>query len=51
MYSIMHHSPLSIWVTGLSGSEKTTLANHVSALFGECGVNIRILDGDNLRKG
>ncbi|HEX2935491.1 MAG TPA: adenylyl-sulfate kinase [Bacteroidales bacterium] len=47
----LHHNPLSIWVTGLSGSGKTTLANHVSTLFSEYAVNIRILDGDHLRKG
>lgn len=48
---LLHRHPLSIWVTGLSGSGKTTLANHVAALFNEYGVNVKILDGDNLRKG
>lgn len=48
---LLHRNPLSIWVTGLSGSGKTTLANHVAALFKEHGVNVKILDGDNLRKG
>lgn len=48
---LLHRNPLSIWVTGLSGSGKTTLANYVAALFKEYGVNVKVLDGDNLRKG
>jgi adenylylsulfate kinase len=48
---LLHRNPLSIWVTGLSGSGKTTLANYVAALFKEYGLNVKVLDGDNLRKG
>ncbi len=48
---LLHRNPLSIWITGLSGSGKTTLASYIAALFNEYGVNVKILDGDNLRKG
>lgn len=40
-----------IWLTGLSGAGKTTLAKHLEeALFGK-GYLTQVLDGDNIRSG
>ncbi|MCE2742860.1 MAG: adenylyl-sulfate kinase [Fluviicola sp.] len=40
-----------IWFTGLSGAGKTTLANEFQLFLKSKGLNTRILDGDDLRKG
>lgn len=42
---------LVIWLTGLSGSGKTTIAAGVERLFFEEGKLTQILDGDNVRAG
>ena len=38
-----------IWITGFSGSGKTTIGRRVRAALGEAGVNAVLLDGDDLR--
>jgi len=43
--------PLLIWITGLSASGKSTLANELDLLFFNHGYKSVILDGDTLRKG
>jgi adenylyl-sulfate kinase len=43
--------PLLIWITGLSASGKSTLANELDLLFFNNGYKSVILDGDTLRKG
>ncbi len=40
-----------IWLTGLSASGKTTIANKVERNLFDKGYNIYMLDGDNLRDG
>lgn len=40
-----------IWMTGLSGSGKTTIANGVERALHEKGYLTQILDGDNVRTG
>jgi adenylylsulfate kinase len=40
-----------VWFTGLSGAGKTTLANEFQLFLKSKGLNTRILDGDDLRKG
>ncbi len=40
-----------IWLTGLSGSGKSTIANAVDAKLHELGVASFVLDGDNVRHG
>lgn len=45
------HKSLIIWLTGLSGSGKTTIANALQCKLFDDGVNIYLLDGDNLRHG
>ena len=45
------HKPRVVWITGLSGSGKSTITNAtVAALHGQ-GVHTFILDGDNVRMG
>ena len=41
----------TIWLTGLSGSGKSTIATHVEEMFVADGRPAYILDGDNLRIG
>ena len=40
-----------IWLTGLSGSGKSTIANALEKRLFESGVHSYVLDGDNLRLG
>jgi cytidine diphosphoramidate kinase len=41
---------LAVWITGLSASGKTTLANVVADRLRERGIPLIMLDGDNLRE-
>jgi bifunctional enzyme CysN/CysC len=45
------HVPLVIWLTGLSGSGKSTIAKLVEAALWAQGISTAMLDGDNLRGG
>lgn len=40
-----------IWLTGLSGSGKSTIANELELVLDERGVKSYVLDGDNIRTG
>lgn len=40
-----------IWLTGLSGSGKSTVARRAEQLLLERGVHVYVLDGDNIRFG
>lgn len=40
-----------LWITGLSGSGKSTIAQHTETKLYERGVFTQILDGDNIRSG
>jgi len=40
-----------IWLTGLSGSGKSTIAQHAEKIFHEKGLMTMLLDGDNIRSG
>jgi bifunctional enzyme CysN/CysC len=44
-------SPKCIWLTGLSGSGKTTIAHALENKLYYLGVHTYVLDGDNLRGG
>jgi adenylylsulfate kinase len=49
---IKHHSPLVIWLTGYSGSGKSTIANALEyRLVNDYQVHTYLLDGDNIRSG
>ncbi|WDL95843.1 adenylyl-sulfate kinase [Alicyclobacillus sp. ALC3] len=45
-----HHS-FVLWLTGLSGAGKSTVANALQAVLHEQGLQAYLLDGDNLRMG
>ncbi|HEY6864351.1 MAG TPA: adenylyl-sulfate kinase [Burkholderiales bacterium] len=49
--SIKGHSPQVIWLTGLSGAGKSTIANALEARLNAAGVHTMLLDGDNVRHG
>lgn len=40
-----------IWLTGLSGAGKSTIANALAKLLGTQGLSVAVLDGDALRTG
>jgi adenylylsulfate kinase len=40
-----------VWLTGLSGSGKSTIAREVEHALVENGINVYVLDGDNVRHG
>ena len=42
---------LVIWMTGLSGSGKTTIAVELEQMLSQRGVLTQVLDGDNIRSG
>jgi adenylylsulfate kinase len=39
------------WITGLSGSGKSTIAEHTEVLLHHKGILTKVLDGDNIRVG
>lgn len=45
------HKGATIWLTGLSGSGKSTIAVDLEKRLAERGVRTYILDGDNIRHG
>ena len=45
------HRGCTVWLTGLSGSGKSTIADEVEKRLLERGVRTYILDGDNIRHG
>lgn len=50
--TIKNHKPLLIWLTGLSGSGKSTIASALEQrLNKEFQVHTYLLDGDNIRAG
>tara|TARA_B100000902_G_scaffold163425_2_gene158614 strand:- start:36496 stop:37104 length:609 start_codon:yes stop_codon:yes gene_type:complete len=49
--SFLKHNSKVIWLTGLSGSGKTTIAKKLEILLHKKGVLSTILDGDNIRVG
>jgi len=49
--SLKGHKGTVIWLTGLSGSGKSTIANAVEHQLYEKNVHSYILDGDNVRHG
>ncbi len=45
------HGPGIVWMTGLSGAGKSTIANIVESKLHTLGVHTYLLDGDNVRHG
>ena len=46
-----NHNSFLIWVTGLSGSGKSTIANELEYALHQKGLKTYVLDGDNIRHG
>lgn len=49
--SIKHQKPCVLWLTGLSGAGKSTIANLVEGKLHALGQHTYLLDGDNVRHG
>jgi adenylylsulfate kinase len=49
--ALVDASPCVIWLTGLSGAGKTTLATNLKSRLQDEGANAFVLDGDILRTG
>lgn len=49
--ALLHHPGAVIWLTGLSGAGKSSIANALEVLLHRDGVHTCLLDGDNLRLG
>ncbi|AGL01036.1 adenylyl-sulfate kinase [Desulfoscipio gibsoniae] len=45
------HNSCIIWITGLSASGKSTIANKLECQLHEMGIHTYLLDGDNIRHG
>ena len=49
--ALKHQKAAVVWFTGLSGSGKSTVANHLEKLLHAQGRHTYMLDGDNVRHG
>lgn len=49
--TLLKQKSLCIWMTGLSGSGKSTIATGLEKLFHQHGILSMVLDGDNIRSG
>jgi bifunctional enzyme CysN/CysC len=49
--ALKHQRPLAVWLTGLPGSGKSTIANLVERKLYALGRHTVVLDGDGLRQG
>ncbi|WP_316229338.1 sulfate adenylyltransferase subunit CysN [Bradyrhizobium sp. SZCCHNR1070] len=48
---IKHQTPAVVWMTGLSGAGKSTIANNLEQRLSTAGYHTMLLDGDNVRHG
>tara|TARA_R110000868_G_scaffold147377_1_gene368902 strand:+ start:413 stop:1012 length:600 start_codon:yes stop_codon:yes gene_type:complete len=48
---LLNQNGLVVWMTGLSGSGKTTIAVALEKMLAEKGILTQVLDGDNIRSG
>lgn len=45
------HKSLAIWITGLSGAGKSTIADRLETALNKSQIKTMLLDGDNIRSG
>lgn len=50
-FQLKKHKPCCVWLTGLSGAGKSTIANLLELQLHASGIHTYVLDGDNLRHG
>ena len=50
-HKLNNHKSKILWLTGLSGSGKSTIANELEKKLYERGIRTYVLDGDNVRHG
>ena len=50
-YHILRQNPIAIWLTGLSGAGKSTIAYSLEKKLIDMGYVCYVLDGDNIRHG
>lgn len=50
-FNLLKQNPLTIWLTGLSGSGKSSVSEELEKQLYEYGYKTFILDGDNVRNG
>jgi bifunctional enzyme CysN/CysC len=50
-YQKQGHKGAVVWLTGLSGSGKSTIGTHLERTLYEADYNVMLLDGDSVRKG
>jgi adenylylsulfate kinase len=48
---LLHQKGLAVWLTGLSGAGKSTIAIHLEKKLNHAGIFTKVLDGDDLRHG
>ncbi len=49
--NLLHQKAICIWMTGLSGSGKSTIAQGLEKMLYADGILAAVLDGDNIRSG
>lgn len=49
--NLLQQNSITLWMTGLSGSGKSTVAKGVEKILHEKGFLTQVLDGDNVRSG
>lgn len=48
---MIHFNCFTLWLTGLSGSGKTTISKELSKKIRDLGIHTCVIDGDELRSG
>lgn len=48
---LKEQKPITIWLTGISGAGKSTIANNLEKILYQNRKHTMVLDGDNIRKG
>jgi len=49
--TLLNQKAVCLWMTGLSGSGKSTIAQGVESVLHQKGFLVQVLDGDNIRSG